>query len=168
MLIATAQFNCARFQSSLEVRILRSTSTVYVVLGALRTWMRTVGELLTLRPNLSNGGIPIVETELFQAEMDLTLIVRTRFAPLLFVWIDEFCFVATSVPSPPRKSVEMQLRNPRLSSMSLRCLLVPDREAWNKTHARCCLRARESDSLLPLFRCPTSPTSVGERASHIL
>lgn len=24
------------------------------------------------------------------------------------------------------------------------------------------------DSLLPLFRCPTSPTSVGERANHIL
>ena len=30
------------------------------------------------------------------------------------------------------------------------------------------LRAGESDSLLPLFRCPTSPTSVGDRANHIL
>ena len=168
MLIATAQFNCARFQSSLEVRILRSTSTVYVVLGALRTWMRTVGELLTLRPNLSNGGIPIVETELFQAEMDLTLIVRTRFAPLLFVWIDEFCFVATSVPSPPRKSVEMQLRNPRLSSMSLRCLLVPDREAWNKTSAHLRLRAPESRSQLLPSRCLALLTFAGEHANHIL
>src|SRR6202041_1915778 len=50
----------------------------------------------------------------------------------------------------------------------LRCLRAPDGEAWNKTPARYCLRALESDSLLPLFRCPTSPTSVGERANHIL
>ena len=48
-----------------------------------------VSALLTLRSQRRNGGIPIVETELFQAEMDLTLTMRTRSAPLIFVWIDE-------------------------------------------------------------------------------
>src|SRR5277367_1493691 len=54
------------------------------------------------------------------------------------------------------------------SIRSLRCLLVPDREAWNKTPARFSLRAPESGSPLLPSRCPASPTFAGEHANHNL
>src|ERR1700678_11131 len=50
----------------------------------------------------------------------------------------------------------------------LRYLHAPDLEAWNKTPARCRLRAPESGSQFPLSRCLASPTFAGEHANHIL
>src|SRR6202167_2905805 len=50
----------------------------------------------------------------------------------------------------------------------LRYLHAPDLEAWNKTPARCRLRAPESGSQLLPSRCRASPTFAGERANHIL
>src|ERR1700691_2139332 len=54
------------------------------------------------------------------------------------------------------------------SIRSLRCLLVPDREASNKTPSHFRLRAPESGSQLLPSRCLASPTFAGERANHIL
>src|ERR1700678_1814887 len=54
------------------------------------------------------------------------------------------------------------------SIRSLRCLLVPDREASNKTPAHFRLRAPESGSQPLRSRCPASPTFAGEHANHIL
>src|ERR1700692_2684201 len=86
--------------------------------------------------------------------------------------------VSASVARPPVHSLGDQpgIRFPARPSGSktiasihwLQSLLALGVEACNKTPARCCLRASESDSQsLPLW-CPASLAFAGEHASHIL